>query len=253
MVQAAKGGSQHVGFTRILHRTQADPLTTEVNPPCPFLHCTPILHSAHVHSTAFTSAAPVKYTFHCMTETQATHVHSTASSCTAPVKYIFHCMAIVQTTRVHSTAFSCTASVKSSFHCMAIVQTTHVHSIALHQSLHVCRLHLYCVDAICTCTACMQFALSLCGCSLPLHCMNAMCTYTEPMQVPTFRAEPLTPACDNWCEFPVSDRPNAVRQFLDAAVQQPDLIQVSTTSTLLTSCALYTCRACCISRKLRRW
>ncbi|KAL3161193.1 hypothetical protein ABBQ38_009560 [Trebouxia sp. C0009 RCD-2024] len=52
---------------------------------------------------------------------------------------------------------------------------------------------------------------------------------TEPdalmTEVPTFRAEPLTPACDNWCDFPVSDRPNAVRQFFDAAARQPSLIQ----------------------------
>ncbi|KAK9816540.1 hypothetical protein WJX72_001729 [[Myrmecia] bisecta] len=44
-------------------------------------------------------------------------------------------------------------------------------------------------------------------------------------EVPTFRAEPLTPACDNWCEFPVSDRPNAVAQWLRAAEQDPSLIK----------------------------
>ncbi|DBA81022.1 TPA: hypothetical protein ACH3X2_007228 [Trebouxia sp. C0005] len=44
-------------------------------------------------------------------------------------------------------------------------------------------------------------------------------------QVPSFRADPLTPACDTWCEFPVSDRPNAVRQFFDAAVKDASLIQ----------------------------
>lgn len=44
-------------------------------------------------------------------------------------------------------------------------------------------------------------------------------------EVPTFRADPLTPACDTWCEFPVSDRPNAVRQFFDAAEVQPSFIQ----------------------------
>ncbi len=48
-------------------------------------------------------------------------------------------------------------------------------------------------------------------------------------QVPSFRADPLTPACDTWCEFPVSDRPNAVRQFFDAAVKDASLIQVTTT------------------------
>eukprot|EP00884_Botryococcus_braunii_P014590 jgi/Botrbrau1/23131/Bobra.0243s0061.1 len=44
-------------------------------------------------------------------------------------------------------------------------------------------------------------------------------------EVPTFRADPLTPACDNWCEFPVSDRPNAVAQFLRAAEANPSLIK----------------------------
>lgn len=46
------------------------------------------------------------------------------------------------------------------------------------------------------------------------------------VQMPTFRADPLTPACDNWCEFPVSDRPNAVAQFLEAAETDPSLIKV---------------------------
>ena len=36
-------------------------------------------------------------------------------------------------------------------------------------------------------------------------------------EVPTFRADPVTPACDKWCPFPVADRPNSVRQFLQAA------------------------------------
>lgn len=48
-------------------------------------------------------------------------------------------------------------------------------------------------------------------------------------QVPSFRADPLTPACDTWCEFPVSDRPNAVRQFFDAAAKDASLIQVTRT------------------------
>ena len=33
-------------------------------------------------------------------------------------------------------------------------------------------------------------------------------------EVPTVRVDPLTPKCDNWCEFPVSDRPNAVAKWL---------------------------------------
>ena len=45
--------------------------------------------------------------------------------------------------------------------------------------------------------------------------------------MPTFRAEPLTPQCDGWCEFPVSDRPNAVAQFFKAAENNPSMIKVS--------------------------
>lgn len=33
-------------------------------------------------------------------------------------------------------------------------------------------------------------------------------------EIPTFRANPLTPKCDIWCEFPVADRPDAVDQWL---------------------------------------
>lgn len=32
-------------------------------------------------------------------------------------------------------------------------------------------------------------------------------------EIPTFRADPLQPKCDDWCEYPVSDRANAVKQF----------------------------------------
>ena len=35
-------------------------------------------------------------------------------------------------------------------------------------------------------------------------------------EVPTHRVAPATPACDGWCEFPVADRPPAVRAFFDA-------------------------------------
>jgi hydroxyproline O-arabinosyltransferase len=44
-------------------------------------------------------------------------------------------------------------------------------------------------------------------------------------EIPTHRVKPLTPQCDTWCEFPVADRPNAVRQFFDAADKDPSLIQ----------------------------
>ncbi|EIE24619.1 hypothetical protein COCSUDRAFT_14028 [Coccomyxa subellipsoidea C-169] len=48
---------------------------------------------------------------------------------------------------------------------------------------------------------------------------------TSCSTVPTFRADPLTPSCDTWCEFPVSDRPNAVMQFLKAAKADPTMIK----------------------------
>ena len=44
-------------------------------------------------------------------------------------------------------------------------------------------------------------------------------------EIPTFRADPVQPECDVWCEYPVSDRANAVRQFLDAARQNTSLLQ----------------------------
>jgi hypothetical protein len=44
-------------------------------------------------------------------------------------------------------------------------------------------------------------------------------------EIPTFRAMPLTPKCDGWCEFPVADRPNAVKQFFAAAASDASLIK----------------------------
>ncbi|KAL4451270.1 hypothetical protein ABPG77_009342 [Micractinium sp. CCAP 211/92] len=41
----------------------------------------------------------------------------------------------------------------------------------------------------------------------------------------TFRANPLHPECDGWCDYPVADRPNAVRQYLQAAKADPSLIK----------------------------
>jgi hypothetical protein len=45
-------------------------------------------------------------------------------------------------------------------------------------------------------------------------------------EIETFRADPLQPSCDDWCEYPVSDRGNAVRQFFDAAAKEPSMIRV---------------------------
>jgi hypothetical protein len=45
------------------------------------------------------------------------------------------------------------------------------------------------------------------------------------IQIPTFRATPLHPECDNYCEFPVADRPNAVQQWIDAVAANPSLLK----------------------------
>lgn len=41
------------------------------------------------------------------------------------------------------------------------------------------------------------------------------CNHVRPRhpQVPTFRATPLHPECDTYCDFPVADRANAVMQW----------------------------------------
>lgn len=44
-------------------------------------------------------------------------------------------------------------------------------------------------------------------------------------EVPTWRANPLHPECDTWCEFPVADRPNAVQQWINAAKKDPTMIK----------------------------
>jgi hypothetical protein len=46
-------------------------------------------------------------------------------------------------------------------------------------------------------------------------------------EVPTFRAEPLQPKCDGWCEYPVSDRANAVRQFFAAAKADASMLKAN--------------------------
>ena len=39
-------------------------------------------------------------------------------------------------------------------------------------------------------------------------------------EIPTFRAEPLQPECDDWCPYPVSDRANAVSQYWAHAARE---------------------------------
>ncbi|KXZ51261.1 hypothetical protein GPECTOR_13g748 [Gonium pectorale] len=44
-------------------------------------------------------------------------------------------------------------------------------------------------------------------------------------EIPTFRANPLHPKCDEWCDFPVADRPNAVRQWMEAVDRDPSMVK----------------------------
>lgn len=44
-------------------------------------------------------------------------------------------------------------------------------------------------------------------------------------EIPTFRATPLHPKCDDWCDFPVADRPNAVRQWVDAVDKDSSMVK----------------------------
>ena len=56
--------------------------------------------------------------------------------------------------------------------------------------------------------------------------------HMHAMQVPTWRANPLHPKCDTWCDFPVADRANAVAQWITAAKADSSLIQVWLSATL---------------------
>ena len=54
----------------------------------------------------------------------------------------------------------------------------------------------------------------------------------------------LCPAeCDNWCDYPVADRPNAVRQFMEAAKADPSMIKVGPPARL----------AACLPARLAGW
>ncbi|KAJ9529755.1 hypothetical protein QJQ45_014533, partial [Haematococcus lacustris] len=44
-------------------------------------------------------------------------------------------------------------------------------------------------------------------------------------EVPTFRAQPLHPKCDEYCDFPVADRANAVVQWIQAVKKDPNMLQ----------------------------
>lgn len=44
-------------------------------------------------------------------------------------------------------------------------------------------------------------------------------------EIPTFRADPLHPECDGYCDFPVADRPNAVMQWIQAVEKDPSMLK----------------------------
>jgi hypothetical protein len=44
-------------------------------------------------------------------------------------------------------------------------------------------------------------------------------------EIDTFRADPLQPKCDDWCDYPVSDRANAMAQFLRASHKKTNMIK----------------------------
>ncbi|KAJ9529887.1 hypothetical protein QJQ45_022308 [Haematococcus lacustris] len=44
-------------------------------------------------------------------------------------------------------------------------------------------------------------------------------------EVPTFRAQPLHPKCDEYCDFPVADRANAVVQWIQAVKKDPSMLK----------------------------
>ena len=62
----------------------------------------------------------------------------------------------------------------------------------------------------------------LAGFTRILHTVNPDILMDE---IPTFHAKPLQPECDSWCDFPPASRPNAVRQFFDAARKNASLIK----------------------------
>eukprot|EP00197_Chlamydomonas_leiostraca_P009048 CAMPEP_0202871570 /NCGR_PEP_ID=MMETSP1391-20130828/19061_1 /ASSEMBLY_ACC=CAM_ASM_000867 /TAXON_ID=1034604 /ORGANISM="Chlamydomonas leiostraca, Strain SAG 11-49" /LENGTH=409 /DNA_ID=CAMNT_0049552413 /DNA_START=223 /DNA_END=1452 /DNA_ORIENTATION=+ len=44
-------------------------------------------------------------------------------------------------------------------------------------------------------------------------------------EVPTFHAKPQKPQCDGWCDYPVANRPDAIKQWFDAAAANESMIQ----------------------------
>lgn len=46
----------------------------------------------------------------------------------------------------------------------------------------------------------------------------------QSTQIPTHRVAPRNSQCDIWCEYPVADRPAAIKGFLETAVKNTSMI-----------------------------
>ncbi|KAL6750916.1 hypothetical protein V8C86DRAFT_2795790 [Haematococcus lacustris] len=44
-------------------------------------------------------------------------------------------------------------------------------------------------------------------------------------EIPTFHTQPLKPQCDGWCDYPVANRPPAIKAFFDAVRRNESMIQ----------------------------
>ncbi|GFH32599.1 uncharacterized protein HaLaN_31844, partial [Haematococcus lacustris] len=44
-------------------------------------------------------------------------------------------------------------------------------------------------------------------------------------EIPTFLTYPIRPECDGWCDYPVANRPPAIKAFFDAVRQNESMIQ----------------------------
>lgn len=124
MAQAANGGAQHVAFTRILHRTQPDPLMVEVNVAL-FQHGA----SAVWQHCKIQSALGTITTLH-------------VAGCT--------CIAWIQP-----------AFTPHAYCCLRRAYTAKMQSAL---TLPACGLHLHCMDVVCTHTACIQSVLTVYDC-----------------------------------------------------------------------------------------
>lgn len=56
-------------------------------------------------------------------------------------------------------------------------------------------------------------------------CSRTRIIHSHHSRPPTRPPTCPPPECDGWCDYPVADRPNAVRQFLDAAARDPSMVK----------------------------